>query len=108
VSDPAGQADIWADWSLVSTYRFGTRTADYLLCRECGVYVGAVCETSSGRRAVINTLCLQDRGAFVREAVHPDYDGETVEARLARRGANWTPVVMHGLQAARPRLPKSI
>ncbi len=51
VSDPAGQADVWAsDWDLVQRYRFGSRTADYLLCRRCGVYVGAVCETPSGQR----------------------------------------------------------
>jgi hypothetical protein len=78
----------------VERYRFGSRTADYLVCRRCGVYVGAVCETSSGLRAVLNTLCLQDRGAFVREAVRPDYDGEAVEARLARRAVNWMPAVV--------------
>jgi hypothetical protein len=97
VSDPAGQADIWADWSLVTKYRFGSRTADYLLCRQCGVYVGAVCDTPVGRRAVINTLCLDDRSAFVRDAVHPDYDSETTEARLTRRALNWTPAAVRGL-----------
>jgi hypothetical protein len=79
----------------VERYRFGSRSADYLLCRRCGVYVGAVCETPAGYGAVINTRCLEDRDAFVREAMHPDYDGETVEERLARRAANWTPAVMH-------------
>jgi hypothetical protein len=96
VSDPAGQAELWAtDWDIVQSYRFGSRTADYLLCRQCGIYVGAVCETSSGLRAVINTLCLADREAFTQEPVRPDYDGEAVEARLARRAANWMPLVMH-------------
>jgi len=59
------------------------------------VYVGAVCETPAGRRAVINTRCLEDRTAFVQEAAHPDYDGEAVKARLKRRGLNWTPVTLH-------------
>jgi hypothetical protein len=97
VSDPVGQADVWAsDWSLVERYRFGSRTADYLICRRCGVYIGAVCDTPAGRRAVINTRCLRDdAAAFVRDAMHPDYDGEAVEARLARRAANWMPTVMH-------------
>jgi hypothetical protein len=100
VSDPAGQADFWAvDWSFVERYRFGSRTADYLLCRRCGVYAGAVCETPAGRRAVINTRCLDDRAAFVREATHPDHDGENVEDRLARRAMNWTPTVMHDIGA---------
>jgi hypothetical protein len=96
VSDPAGRADFRAtDWSFVERYRFGSRTADYLLCRRCGVYVGAVCETPVGRRAVINTRCLDDRATFVQEAMHPDYDGEAVEERLNRRAVNWTPTVMH-------------
>jgi hypothetical protein len=59
VSDPAGQVDIRAsEWSLVERYRFGSRTADYLFCRRCGVYIGAVCDTAVGPRAVVNTLCL--------------------------------------------------
>jgi len=99
VSDPAGQADIWADWSRVVKYRFGSRTADYLLCSQCGVYIGAVCDTPAGRRAVINTLCFDDRAEFVGEAARPDYDGETVEARLVRRAQNWMPVTVHDRQA---------
>jgi hypothetical protein len=97
VSDPAGHADIDArDWSLVQRYRFGSGTADYLLCRICGVYIGAICETSSGLRSVINTLCLDDRDAFTRDAAHPDYDAETIEQRLSRRAANWMPATIHG------------
>src|SRR6185369_7471414 len=65
VSDRNGAAEIDAeDWSLVERYRFGSRTADYMLCRRCGVYVGAVCETSSGLRAVVNVNCLDDRALF--------------------------------------------
>jgi hypothetical protein len=97
VSDPAGQADLSAaDWSLVEKYRFGSRTADYLLCRRCGVYVGAVCDTPSGRRAVINTRCLDDRAAFDQRAERPDYDGEATDMRLTRREANWMPLTIHG------------
>lgn len=98
MSDPAGQAEIWADWSGAVKYRFGSRTADYFVCGRCGVYVGAVCETPAGTRAVINTLCLENRSAFVQVAVHPDYDGETVEVRLARRGVNWMPVTVFGVE----------
>jgi hypothetical protein len=102
VSDPDGQVVVQAsDWSLVGRYQFGSRTADYVLCRRCGVYVGAVCETASGLRAVINTHCLRDRAAFTREAARPDYDNETVDQRLARRAANWMPAVMHGLEQVR-------
>jgi len=95
VSDPAGSCLIRADdWSLVEQYRFGSYTADYLICRRCGVYIGAVCYTPSGTRAVINTNCLDDRADFSQEPLRPDYDGEAAEARLARRAANWTPATL--------------
>jgi hypothetical protein len=100
VSDPSGLAELSADWSLVERYRFGTRTADYLLCRRCGVYVGAVCETVAGCRCVINTRCLQDRAAFAAQAAHSDYDQETVDARLARRARNWMPAVLREMDGS--------
>ena len=96
VSDPDGSFEVWAeDWSLVEPYRFGSRTADYLVCRRCGIYIGAVCDTPAGTRAVVNTNALQDRAVFTQEPARPDYDGEETAARLARRAANWTPTVLH-------------
>jgi hypothetical protein len=95
LSDREGAAEITvADWSIAEKYRFGSRTADYVLCRRCGVYVGAVCETNSGLRAVINTNCLDDRAAFTQAPAAPDYDGEGTETRLARRATNWMPVTL--------------
>ncbi|HET7879607.1 MAG TPA: hypothetical protein VFL55_01900 [Acetobacteraceae bacterium] len=94
VSDRDGHVEIAAsDGSLVERYRFGSRTADYLLCRRCGVYVGALCDTASGLRAVVNVNCLDDRAAFTQPPAAPDYDGETTESRLERRAANWMPAV---------------
>ncbi len=95
VSDRDGQVEITAsDWSLLERYQFGSRTADYLLCRRCGVYVGAVCETGSGLRAVVNVNCLGDRAAFTQTPAAPDYDGEAADARLERRAANWMPAAI--------------
>ena len=52
-SDPNGSVEIRAaDWSLVESYRFGTGTAEFLICKRCGVYIGAIGETASGARAV--------------------------------------------------------
>ncbi len=100
VSDPDGQVDIRAsDWALVRRYRFGTRTADYLFCGQCGTYVAALCETSAGLRAVVNTLCLGARDAFKQDAAHPNYDTETTAERLSRRAANWMPAVVHETKA---------
>lgn len=96
VSDPNGSFEIWAnDWALVEPYRFDTRSADYLVCRRCGIYIGAVCDTPAGTRAVINTNALTERAVFTQEPARPNHDGEDVAARLARRAANWTPAVLH-------------
>lgn len=96
VSDRAGVVELRAaDWALVERYRFGSGTADYMICRRCGVYVGAVCATRSGLRAVVNVNCLADRAAFTRVPAAPDYDQESTEARLDRRAANWMPAVVH-------------
>jgi len=94
-SDPNGSVDIHAaDWSLVERYRFGTGTAEFLICRRCGVYIGATGETEAGVRAVINTNCLEDRAAFTQQPVPVDHAGEATGDRLARRAANWTPATI--------------
>jgi len=96
VADPTGLFEVWADdWSLVEAYRFGSRTADYLVCRRCGVYVAAVCETAAGLRAVVNVNSLDDRAFFILVPSSPDYEGEATDARLARRAVNWMPAVLH-------------
>jgi hypothetical protein len=95
-SDPDGSVDIdAADWSLVEPYRFGTGTAEFLICKRCGVYVGAIGETAAGTRAVINTNCLDSRAAFTQQVDPVDHDGEGTGDRLARRAANWMPVTIH-------------
>jgi hypothetical protein len=95
-SDPNGAVEVWAEnWSLVEPYRFGTGTAEFLICRRCGVYIGAVCDTPAGLRAVINTNALDDRARFAGEPTSHDYGGETLADRLARRAANWTPARVH-------------
>ena len=84
VADLDGSAEIAADdWSQVEFYRFGSATADYILCRRCGIYIGAVCDTEAGTRAVINVNSLDDRVAFTAVPDSTDYNGETTEMRLA-------------------------
>lgn len=95
-SDPNGSAEIWADdWAEVSRYRFGTGTADFLVCRRCGIYLGAVTETDAGTRMVTNTNCLDDRALFTGTPAPTDHNGETVANRQTRRAAMWTPTTIH-------------
>jgi hypothetical protein len=74
-------------------YRFGQRTADFLLCRNCGVYVGAVIDTAHGRFGIININALKECPAELPAAVAADYEGESADQRIVRREQRWTPVL---------------
>jgi len=79
------------DGSLLAVYRFGLQTADFLICRRCGVYVAAMLKTQGGRFATINVNVLDTRPA-VPEAVPVSYAGESAAERARRRAERWTPV----------------
>jgi hypothetical protein len=91
-SDPEGEAHLAArDADLVERYRFGTRTADFLVCKSCGVFIAAY--MSEPPLAVINVNALDARAEFLKnEVLVTNLDAETVEQRLTRRRARWTKV----------------
>ena len=92
-SDPAGRIAFEAsDPGQLQRYRFGLKTADFLLCRRCGVYIGAIIKTPKGRFGIINTHALVDPHPELaaREAV--SYDGEDTSGRVARREQRWSRV----------------
>ena len=95
VSDPEGRARIAVhDPAKLSRYRFGLRTADFLVCRECGVYVGAVFTDGDGAAyTVLNINAFEAPGAFPQEPAVVDYGREAEAERRARRRAKWTPAV---------------
>lgn len=70
--------------------RFGLRTADFWVCRECGVYGGAV--TADQRFGIINSHALIGFAARLPLPQATSYDGETSAERIARRHQRWTPV----------------
>ena len=77
------------DRSLVSQYEFGTRTAQFQVCAHCGV-VPLVTSRIAGRLyAVVNVNTFEnvDPAAVLRAAA--SFDGESEEARLARRQRFW-------------------
>ncbi len=93
VSDPKGQAAIAIrDQEHVIHYRFGLKTADFLICANCGVYVAAVLSDNDAKWAILNVNILDDAVEFTQEALSVNYDGETESERRARRRANWTPL----------------
>jgi hypothetical protein len=78
-----------ADDALVSRYEFGTRTATFHVCARCGV-PPLVTSTIDGRvYAVVNVNCLEDVDPARLDRAPASFEGETVDARLARRKRNW-------------------
>ena len=89
ISDPEGEAEVvFNDRQNVSFYRFGTKTSDFIVCKKCGVLTVALCELDGVTRAVLNIKAMTDH-AFTQPGTSTNFDGETVESRLARRKRNW-------------------
>lgn len=84
-----------ADAGRVSFYEFGLRTASYVICATCGVYVAAVTRHEP-RRAIVVVNSLRDHRIFSRPVLEVEYDNESREARLARRHSTWTPAAIVG------------
>lgn len=91
-SDPEGSVlfEI-AEVSKLQRYRFGTRSTDFLVCRACGVYLGALLTSSLGQFATLNINTIQ-AALHVPAPVPISYDAESLEQRQSRREARWTPV----------------
>jgi len=92
-SDPRGamKIDVRAADRLVR-YRFGLRTADFLLCADCGVYIGAL--LPAGRRGwfTVNVNTLREPPPLDFPIVPHNFDSEDTQGRIDRRKARWTPV----------------
>ena len=92
-SDPAGSIRFThREPELVSRYRFGHKTADFVFCGRCGGYLGAVMEADGRSIAVININAMDPRPDKLPAAQPTSYDGEVGNARNSRRAARWTPV----------------
>jgi hypothetical protein len=90
--DPDGRLGLrFLDEGGVSRYRFGHKTADFLVCRQCGVYVAAVMAQGQGLFGTLNVNVLDVREVFRQAVAAVDYEGEQAQDRMARRVASWTP-----------------
>ncbi len=91
-SDPAGRLTFTVhDPDTLSRYRFGTGTAETLICRNCGIYIGVTATIDGALYAAVNINTLDDTTPFDRAPQVNNYDGENAEQRMARRHVRWTP-----------------
>jgi hypothetical protein len=92
-SDAGGTAAIGvADPQLLGRYRFGLHSADFIWCRRCGVYVGAVMEDGAQSWAVFNLNVMSLPQQPAAQPVTFDFGGETFAQRRERRRRSWTPL----------------
>jgi len=79
VSDPAQ----------VSRYSFGTKTADFHVCRKCGIVPLVTCTIHGGLYAVVSVNAFNNVDPSMLRRAPISFDDETTESRLARRKRNW-------------------
>jgi hypothetical protein len=96
-SDGSGSLTFSAEPDALQLYRFGSGSADFLICRNCGAYVGVVMEIDGATYGVVNVNTLDDPAPFARAPDAMNYEHETVEARMARRKKFWSPATMPSL-----------
>ena len=80
--------------SLVSKYRFGTKTADFVICSVCGVTPLVLCEIDGTLYSVVNVNTFEDADRISFSSSVTDFDGEDTGGRLERRKRNWIPQVI--------------
>ena len=78
----------------LSRYRFGHKSADFLICPICGTYVGTTMESPRGAIGVINVVGLQIGELRNLPVTLTSLEGETPEQRMARRISRWTPMTL--------------
>lgn len=96
-SDPSATIKFTAiETKALQKYRFGLRTADFLLCRKCGVYIGAIIDTDVGSFGIINVHALTRVPERIATSEAADYDSEDSQGRIERRKRRWSPASLIG------------
>lgn len=77
------------DFSLVSRYTFGTRTAEFHICTRCGAVPVVTSEIDGRTYAVVSVNAFEGVDPSLLRRASASFDGEEKENRLARRKRNW-------------------
>jgi hypothetical protein len=91
-SNPRGSFRLQVtDGAKVNQYRFGTESADFHVCASCGAVPIVTCTMDGARYAVVNANAFDNVALSELAQAAADFEGESLESRLARRRRNWTP-----------------
>lgn len=96
ISDPNGALRISVeDGDQLSRYQFAMKTIEFLVCRNCGVYVAPFMPDPTDGKAFGSLMisALDNRTGF-SEPEAKNYDDQAEEDRTARRRRVWTPTTL--------------
>ena len=77
------------DPAQVSRYSFGTRTAEFHVCAQCGVVPVVTSNIHDHLYAVVSVNAFDNVDATMLRHASASFDAENEEQRLARRARNW-------------------
>jgi len=75
--------------TLLTRHTFGTRTADFLICKQCEDIPVVTSEIDGRLYAVVNVHALRGIPPTLLKHFQSDFDGESLEERTKRRRQNW-------------------
>ena len=77
----------------ITKYRFGTGTADFHVCKQCGAVPFITSMIDGNLYAVVNVNTFENVPREQLQQSASDFSGESTDERLARRQRNWIPTV---------------
>jgi hypothetical protein len=77
------------DAARVNRYAFGTKTATFHVCAECGVVPVVTSEIEGRTCAVVSVNAFENVDPAMLRHAAASFDGEATDERLARRARNW-------------------
>ena len=89
-SDPAGHLVVSIrEPQAVSTYRFGSHTAEPQLCRQCGAMPLILTRIAGHLYATVNLASAEDFAIPPERIQNVNFEHQTAAERSARRARNW-------------------
>ena len=82
-----------AETEKVNKYRFGHRTADFYVCRNCGAVPVVTSEVDGATIGLVDVRMIENFSWSRADAAPHDFEGEQADYRLARRKSYWTGTV---------------
>ena len=82
------------DESGLNVYHFGMNMVDFLICKNCGNYIGAVQQVDGRLYGIMNANLTENRGRQFGDPEIAHFEEETGEERSERRKNVWTPATL--------------